>query len=135
MFRITRRPILAALAFIVSLALPTSASAQAGQAAAKVDLTGKWLFTVTTDAGAGTPTVTFRQSGDSLTGHYSSQAFGEVDFKGTVKDRTIKFSFPASVQGTNLTITYSGTIEGADALKGTVAFGEYGGGTFTAKKQ
>jgi hypothetical protein len=36
-------------------------SAQSG----KVDITGKWTFNVQTDAGSGTPTVTFKQDGSS----------------------------------------------------------------------
>lgn len=122
-------------ALVVVAAMAILPSAVAAQADKKVDVTGKWLFTVTTDAGSGTPTVTFKQQGDSLSGHYSSQTFGEVDFKGTVKDGKISFSFGSAVEGTNLTITYAGTVDSADAMKGTVSFGGYGGGTFTAKKQ
>lgn len=101
----------------------------------KTDVTGKWLFSVQTEAGTGTPTVTLKQSGDSLSGHYSSQLFGEVDFKGTIKDKAFSFSFTANVQGTSFTVTYKGTVEGADALKGSVDLGGQGTGTFTAKKQ
>jgi hypothetical protein len=100
-----------------------------------VDVTGKWLFTVTTDGGSGTPTVTLKQQGDSLTGHYSSQVFGEADFKGAVKDAKINFSIKAEVQGTSLVVTYSGTVESNDAMKGTVDLGGMGTGTFTAKRQ
>ena len=101
----------------------------------KIDLTGKWLFNVTTDAGTGTPTVTLKQQGDSLTGHYSSQTLGEADLKGGIKDRKFTFSFQANVQGTNLLVTYSGNVEGPDALRGTVNLGGQASGTFTAKKQ
>ena len=37
--------------------------------AAKVNVTGKWLFTVETGAGSGTPTMTFKQEGEKLAGH------------------------------------------------------------------
>jgi len=104
-------------------------------AQAKTDVTGKWLFNVQTDAGTGTPTVTFKQDGEKLTGHYSSQTFGEVDFTGSVKGSDIKFAFAADVQGTSLTVTYTGTIENKDSLKGTVDLGGLGQGTFTAKRQ
>ena len=109
----------ALLALIV--ALPASA-----QAPAKVDLTGKWMFSVVTENGTGTPSVTFKQQGDSLTGHYSSQVFGEVDFKGTVKDNKITFAMSPSVQGQSLTVTYTGTIESADSIKGSVDLGGFG---------
>lgn len=114
------------------LATPYSLLAQGAPA---VDVTGKWSFTVTTDAGTGTPTVTLKQRGDSLTGHYSSQALGEADLTGTVKDRKISFKFVADVQGTSLAITYTGTVESTDALKGTVDIGGQATGTFTAKRQ
>jgi len=102
--------------------------------AQKVDVTGKWQFTVTTDAGTGSPTVTFKQQGDSLTGHYSSQVLGESDFKGTLKDGKIAFVLQVEVQGTKLLVTYNGTVESNDAMKGTVDLGGQGTGTFTGKR-
>jgi hypothetical protein len=58
----------------------------AGQAA-KVDVTGSWIFTIMSEAGTGTPTVTFKQDGEKLTGHYSSMLVGEADLTGTVRVR------------------------------------------------
>lgn len=101
----------------------------------RVDLTGKWLFSVTTDAGTGTPTITLKQSADTLTGHYSSQALGEADLKGTVQERKLTFKFNANVQGTTFEVTYTGTVEADGTLKGTVDLGGFGGGTFTGKRQ
>jgi hypothetical protein len=105
------------------------------QADTKADLTGKWSFSVTTDAGTGTPTVTFKQTGDTLTGHYSSQLLGEADLRGKVADGKFSFAVRVDVQGTGLVVTYSGTIESTNALKGTVDLGGQGSGTFTAKRQ
>ena len=99
------------------------------------DISGKWLFSVVTDAGTGTPTVTLKQSGDSLTGHYSSQLLGEADLTGSVKGKEFTFSLEASVQGTSVTVTYAGTIESKDSLKGTVDLAGAASGTFTAKRQ
>jgi hypothetical protein len=120
------------VAGMVLLALPAIASAQT---VSKPDLTGKWLFTVTTDAGSGTPTVTLKQQGDTLTGHYSSQLLGEVDLKGTVKDQTFRFTISTTIQETTVVVTYAGTRDGNDGLKGTVDFGGMGSGSFTAKRQ
>jgi len=111
--------------------VPTTVSAQAE---GKIDVTGKWVFNVTTSAGTGTPTVTLKQQGDSLTGHYSSQTLGEADLKGTVKDKKIAFTFHIELQGTPLTVNYVGTIESNDAMKGTVDIGGAASGTFTAKR-
>ena len=60
-----------AIVVLAATALPAQSS--------KVDVTGKWTFTVQTDAGGGTPTVTLKQDGEKLTGHYSSQNLGEAD--------------------------------------------------------
>jgi len=119
---------------IVVLATASIPSASAAQSSPSVDLTGKWLFTVNTDGGSGTPTVTLTQKGDSLTGHYSSQLLGEADLKGAVKDGKFSFSLQGNVQGTAVTVTYTGTIESKDALKGSVDLGGMASGTFTAKR-
>lgn len=101
----------------------------------KVDLTGKWVFDVTTDAGTGTPTVTFKQDGEKLTGHYSSMNLGEADLTGTVKGTAVNFKFNADLAGTPVVVTYVATVEGKDAMKGTIDIGGAAGGTFTGKRQ
>ena len=117
---------------LTAMLLPAALSAQSEP---KVDLTGKWLFSVTTDAGTGTPTITLKQTGDSLTGHYSSQLLGEAELKGKLSDRKFSFVVHVDVQGTGLVVTYSGSVESANALKGSVDLGGQGSGTFTAKRQ
>ena len=107
----------------------------AGAQAAKVDVSGTWTFTVQTDAGTGTPTVTLKQDGEKLTGHYSSATLGEADLTGTIKGQEIKFSFTADAQGTSLQVAYSGTVENKDSLKGSVDLGGFAQGTFTAKRK
>jgi hypothetical protein len=107
----------------------------AAQDKARIDVTGKWAFQVTTSAGGGTPTVTFKQSGDALTGHYSSTNLGEADLTGTVKGQEIAFKFVGNVQGNAVDVTYMGTIESKDAMKGTLDIGGLAQGTFTAKRQ
>jgi hypothetical protein len=125
-----RHRLLCAAAFALSIA---SSIAVAGQAPANV--TGKWIFAVETSAGGGTPTVTLKQEGEKLTGHYSSAQLGEAELTGSVKGAAITFSFGADVQGTHLDVTYSGTIDGKDSMKGKVNLGGLGEGTFTARKQ
>ena len=100
----------------------------------KVDVTGKWTLQVTTEAGGTTtPSLTLKQDGEKLTGHYSSQALGEADITGTIKGQQIEFGFKADVQGFALQVRYTGTVEG-DSMNGTLSLGELGDGTFTAKK-
>ena len=76
----------------------------------------------------------FEAFGEKLTGHYSSQVFGEVELKGTMQGPKFTFSFHADVQGTGVDVTYTGAVEGS-GLKGTVDLGGLGSGTFTAKRQ
>ena len=64
--------------------------------------------------------MTFKQSGETLTGHYSSTNLGEADLTGTVKGRDIAFKFVGTVQGMSVDVTYTGTIESNDAMKGTL---------------
>ena len=101
----------------------------------KVNVTGKWLFQVETGAGSGTPTVTLKQDGEKLTGHYSSMTLGEAELTGSVKGSAIQFSFTADVQGMKIDVAYSGAVENNDAMKGTVTLGGLGEGTFTGKRQ
>lgn len=120
---------------ILAFALPAASSIVGAQALPKVDVTGKWQFTVETSAGTGMPTLTLTQKGDSLTGHYSSQALGEADVKGSVSGLKITINLNVEVQGTPLAVTYAGTVEGANAMKGTVDIGGQATGTFIAKRQ
>ena len=106
-----------------------------GKKSNTVDLTGKWTFTVQSQAGTTTPAVTLKQDGEKLTGHYSSQTLGEADLNGSVKGQQFEFTFTADPQGTSLEVKYSGTIESKDALKGSLDLGGLGSGTFTAKRQ
>lgn len=101
----------------------------------KVDVTGKWVFTVETSAGGGMPTVTLKQDGEKLTGHYSSMTLGEADLTGSVKGRDITFSFTANVLDMQIPVTYSGTVDGKDAMKGKISITGLGDGTFTGKRQ
>jgi hypothetical protein len=101
----------------------------------KTDVTGKWAFNVQTDAGSGTPTVTLKQDGEKLTGHYSSATLGEAELTGTVKGQDVKFSFSADAGGQSIQVTYTGTVDAKDSMKGSVDLGGLAQGTFTAKRQ
>ena len=127
-----RSLVMAAVLVVAAIVHPRAVTAQAPS---KVDLTGKWQFSVTTDAGTGMPTITFKQQGDSLTGHYSSQVLGEAELKGAVQGRALTFVVNVEVQGAALTVTYTGTVEANDTLKGTLDLGGQASGSFTAKRQ
>lgn len=118
---------------VVAMVVCLGAIAWAGQAA-RLDVTGTWTLTVESPAGTSTPTVTFKQDGEKLTGRYSSQLMGEADVTGTAKDQTVDFSVSAEVQGTRVELRFSGTVEGKDSIKGKLS-SEFGDGTFTGKRK
>jgi hypothetical protein len=97
------------------------------------DVSGTWAFQVEFSGGSGTPTMTFKQDGEKLTGQYSGQ-LGEAPLTGTIKGNAIEFAIDVNVQGTDAHIVYAGTVD-KDSMKGTVKLGELGEGTFTAKKK
>ncbi|HEY7640797.1 MAG TPA: hypothetical protein VH814_13815 [Steroidobacteraceae bacterium] len=115
--------------FIMMLA----STALAGAAlAADANVAGEWDFAVETQAGAGTPHFSLKQDGSNVTGNYKG-ALGEAPVTGTIKGNELTLNFKVNAQGTDLSVTYTGTVDG-DSIKGKVSLGELGEGTFTGKK-
>lgn len=98
------------------------------------DVTGKWTFEVQTDAGGGSPTFVFKQSGEKLTGTYSG-AFGTADLAGTVKGDDIEFTIEADAGGQKAKIVYKGKIAADGKMSGSVDLAGMGSGTWTGSKQ
>jgi hypothetical protein len=123
----------------IGVAITAIAICLAGHAAAqvptKIDVTGAWAFEVQTEAGTGTPLVTFTQDGEKLTGHYSSSVLGEAELSGSIKGTAIEFTVAASVQGNAISVTFTGTVDDANSMKGKVSFAGLGEGTFTGKRK
>jgi hypothetical protein len=99
------------------------------------DLTGKWDFAVVTENGTGTPTVTFKQEGEKLTGTYSSRMLGERTLSGSVKGDSLRFTLSNTSSPDAVTMTFAGVILDKDRVKGNVDFGGMGGATFTGSRQ
>jgi hypothetical protein len=112
---------------------PSSATPSSATPAASLDVSGSWAFTVETPAGSGTPTMTFKQDGEKLTGQYVGQ-LGEAPLSGTIKGAAIEFTIDVSVEGNALRIRYAGSADKA-SMKGTVKLGDIAEGTFTATKK
>ena len=119
-----RRLMLVSVAALGTLSLPALA--------ADANVTGTWNMTVETQAGPGNPTFTLTQKGSDVTGNYKG-TLGEAPVKGTVKGNAVELKYTINAQGMELTVTYSGTVEG-NTMKGKVSLGELGEGTFTGKK-
>ena len=101
--------------------------------AQSTNVTGEWTFTVQTDQGGGTPTMTFKQDGEKLTGKYVGQ-LGNADLTGTVKGDAIHFTFTIDAQGQQAPVTYDGTVE-KNTMKGKLDIAGMINGTFTATKK
>jgi hypothetical protein len=97
------------------------------------DVTGKWQFTVETDAGSGSPTFVLKQEGEKLTGTYNG-LFGSAPLTGTVTGDAIQFSFEAEMQGQKGKITYSGRIQSAAKMAGEVDLAGLAKGKWTGTK-
>lgn len=97
-----------------------------------IDLTGTWTFSVVTENGTGTPTVTIKQQGDSLSGTYESGRMGIIPFTGSVKDSTFTFALNT---GGGATLTFKGALVNANTVQGDVDFGGQGGATFTGERK
>lgn len=113
-------------AIFLVIASPISASA-----ADNANVAGTWNLQVETPNGTGTPSVTFKQDGGSLTGTYKGR-MGESELKGTISGNDIKWTVTLHPQGGEMNIEYKGTVDG-DTMKGTVS-SAMGEATFTGKK-
>ena len=119
---------------IRSLAIAVTALlASASLMAQATNVTGEWAFNVQTDQGGGTPTITFKQDGEKLTGKYVGQ-LGNADLTGTVKGNAIHFTFTIDAQGQQAPVTYDGTVE-KNTMQGKLDIAGMINGTFTATKK
>ena len=115
------------LAMLMAFSLPASAA----------DLLGKWTAEFDTPIGVQKYVYEFRKSGEALTGEAT---FDHSLGKGTVPLNNIKvdgdkvsFEEPLSVNGEQITITYTGTLAG-DELKLTRVVGQFGTEQLTARR-
>jgi hypothetical protein len=131
----TRNSLMRVLRIVCAITLAAMSVATARAQSAKLDVTGTWMFTVLSEAGTGTPTVTFKQDGEKLTGHYSSMLVGEADLTGTVKGQAIEFTVKADIGGMPLEFKFTGTIEDKDSIKGKLDTGGLGDASFTGKRK
>ncbi len=116
------------LGLIIAL---SSSSLMAGAA----DISGTWNFSVDLDEGGhGDPTFVFKQEGEMLTGTYSGP-LGEQKVTGTVKGDQAVFEFEFKREDQTYKATYTGKIESAAKMTGTVELGGQAKGKWTATKK
>jgi hypothetical protein len=97
------------------------------------DISGTWVFQVTTDAGSGDPQFVLKQEGSRITGKYAG-ALGEESVTGTVEGDKVTIEFTVSMGG-GARIVYTGTIESPTRMKGTVDLAGQASGNWTGEKK
>lgn len=99
-----------------------------------VNVAGTWNLSLETPQGTGTPTLVLQQAGEKLTGTYTGR-MGELPVTGTIKGTAIVFSVRINAQGQELELAFSGTVEPADSMKGTVDFGGMGAANWSGSRK
>lgn len=123
--------VLVLVALLMNACVGTPSSQSSGGGGVQ-DLSGSWTLTTNSQVGAEDARMTVKQTGSALAGTIVSNA-GSFDYTGSVKGSTIEFDVVVDVQGKDMKIAYSGTVQG-DTMEGKAVFGQFGEGTFTAKR-
>jgi hypothetical protein len=110
-----------------------SSSRPPEQPAGAPDLSGTWVLTTESQVGTEQADMIVRQTGTALAGTIHGRA-GSVDYTGSVDGSAVAFDFVLDVRGMDLKLDYIGMVEG-DTIKGKAVFGQFGEGTFTAKRK
>ena len=105
------------------------------QATSPIDISGAWQFSVDLDNGGhGDPSFAFKQDKEKLTGSYDGP-LGKYNITGTVKDNKAVFGFEFTNEDQKHKATYTGTIESATKMSGTLEITDGPTGKWTATKK
>jgi len=109
--------------------------AAALHAAAPVDsIKGNWQITGDVAGNEVNSVCAIVQTGDAITGNCTGATGQPMPITGTVKGDSVTFQHGGDYQGQELTIIYSGKLESATDLKGTIFVKPFDvSGTFSAK--
>lgn len=120
----------------VLLAFGGVAASAVRPAVSAIDLTGTWVFSVDLDddRGHGDPTFVFKQDKENLSGSYDGP-LGQYKVAGTVKDNKAVFGFEFTNDGVTHKATYSGTIEDAAKMSGTMEITDGPKGKWSATRK
>ena len=100
---------------VAIVAAPVSAraqtSAQAPAATPAPTIAGDWNASMNTPGGARAFGLVFKVDGEKLTGVVKREA-GDVPLEGTVKGKTVTFSYSVNYNGNALLLTMTATVSG-----------------------
>lgn len=97
------------------------------------DISGKWNISVAAPGDPVDAVLTLTQKGEEVTGSMSSQHGGGNISKGTFKDKALKATIAADIQGSPMEMTIDATIDG-DKISGSLTAPGLGTFTFTGSK-
>ena len=119
---------------VIAIAAVVTTSAQTTKPVA-VNITGKWVVSLQTDAFTSTPAVEFKtQEGEKVTGTYTGR-YGSYPFEGKLKERALEFSFKMSAEGTDVEMWFGGEVAAdAQSMKGRATLTGLGDATWTATR-
>ena len=103
-----------------------------GLAAAQADVAGSWALVISDPLGRDNQVaLTLEQDGETLTG-VADNSVVQSTVQGSLDGGDIKMFYEVDTgQVGVITLAFSGTVDGS-SMKGTVAFGRYGSGNWTA---
>jgi len=105
--------------------------------AVAADMTGVWNVDGSVEDHPVTPVCTLKQAGAKLTGSCKfDEEHAASDVAGEVKGKEVSWKFTVEYQGTQYTLTFTGTMDSDRSIKGSISVDPSGSdGDFTAKKQ
>ncbi|MCJ7679165.1 MAG: hypothetical protein MUP70_00425 [Candidatus Aminicenantes bacterium] len=102
--------------------------------ALSVDVSGTWELTSQSPRGERTSEMTIEQDGDKITVTMPGFRGDEMKGEGTVDGNKIEWKFEISTQRGDMTMTYTGTIDG-NTIIGQAQMGDFGEMEFSAVKK
>lgn len=93
---------------------------------------GDWNLTMTTPMGSRDVNMKLATAGNDLSGSFGG-ASGEAPLAGTATGDDVTFKTTVPTPMGNMELTFTGKQDG-DSLAGTVAFGAFGNGPWSAKR-
>ena len=107
-----------------------------GVAAQLRDISGTWSLQVDMGSVTGEPVFSFEQKGETLAGTVSSPR-GTQKVTGTIKNDKVVFEFEGGRDDRTFKAVYTGTVESATGMRGSVEYTGAldGAGTWVATKK
>lgn len=120
------------LVIVLVAGLAPSVASQPANVRASV--AGKWVLDVRLPGAPATPTITLKQQGEKLTGHYSGARIGEQQLNGRIKGADFEFTVEGETSAGPVTLVFKGTLTTTDAMKGMLRVSGGANGTFSGKR-